>query len=127
MKSARSSVALRRVRSKSRLNFPFVLVMISREDDDQKKLIVLSDSIPAAFIITGPNITSQELLFDQLAESLADSTPAKVVSVRSAEAPNLKAALKKIIGDATSREYDGDDDADVALGQGVSTFSLFLT
>ena len=101
--------------------------MISREDDDQKKLIVLSDSIPAAFIITGPNITSQELLFDQLAESLADSTPAKVVSVRSAEAPNLKAALKKIIGDATSREYDGDDDADVALGQGVSTFSLFLT
>ncbi|KAB5580442.1 origin recognition complex subunit 3 N-terminus-domain-containing protein [Coniochaeta sp. 2T2.1] len=79
-----------------------------------------SDKIPAAYIITGPNTASQSLLFDQLADSLADvARPAKVVSLRSAEAPNLKAALKKIIRDATSRVSDDEEELDVGGGGGV--------
>ncbi len=77
-----------------------------------------SDKIPAAYIITGPNTASQQLLFDQLADSLQDlAKPAKVVSIRSAEAPNLKATLKKIIRDATSRVADHEDELDIAPGQ----------
>ncbi|OIW35363.1 hypothetical protein CONLIGDRAFT_639649 [Coniochaeta ligniaria NRRL 30616] len=77
-----------------------------------------SDKIPAAYIITGPNTASQQLLFDQLADSLQDlAKPAKLVSIRSAEAPNLKATLKKIIRDATSRVSDEDDELDLTSGQ----------
>ncbi|KAB5563563.1 origin recognition complex subunit 3 N-terminus-domain-containing protein [Coniochaeta sp. 2T2.1] len=78
-----------------------------------------SDKIPAAYIITGPNTASQSLLFDQLADGLAEvARPAKVVSLRSAEAPNLKAALKKIIRDATSRVSDDEEELDVGGGSG---------
>lgn len=77
-----------------------------------------SDRIPAAYIITGPNTASQQLLFDQLADSLQDlAKPAKFVSIRSAEAPNLKATLKKIIRDATSRLSDDEDELDMGVGQ----------
>lgn len=79
-----------------------------------------SEKIPAAFIITGPNLASQQLLFEQLAESLQDASPAKVICLRSAEAPNLKATLKKIIRDATSRVFDGEEDFEVSVGQDVS-------
>jgi origin recognition complex subunit 3 len=60
------------------------------------------------------------LLFEQLSESLQDASPVKVVSLQSAEAPNLKAALKKIIRDATSRASDDDEDVELAIGQDVS-------
>lgn len=82
-----------------------------------------SDKIPVAYVITGPNTASQQLLFDQLADSLQDvARPAKVVSLRSAEAPNLKATLKKIIRDATSRATpdDEDDEEELDLGGGRS-------
>ncbi|AEO65334.1 uncharacterized protein THITE_2112219 [Thermothielavioides terrestris NRRL 8126] len=65
--------------------------------------------IAAGFIITGPNIASQDLLFEQLAETLSAATQASFVRLRAADAPNLKAALKKIIRDATTgRSEDGD-------------------
>lgn len=78
-----------------------------------------SDKIPAAYIITGPNTASQQLLFDQLADSLQDlAKPARVVSIRSAEAPNLKATLKKIIREATtSRASEEEDELDIAPGR----------
>ncbi|KAK5987306.1 Origin recognition complex subunit 3-like protein [Cladobotryum mycophilum] len=77
------------------------------------------DRIPSAFIITGPNIASQDLLFEQLSETLQSASPSKFVRLRSSEAVNLKAALKKIIRDATSQtsEDDGEDDLQVGQGQ----------
>jgi len=42
------------------------------------------------------------------------------VRIRSAEATNLKAVLKRIIRDATSRGSDDDEDQDRAVGQDVS-------
>ncbi|KAM7185456.1 Origin recognition complex (ORC) subunit 3 N-terminus domain containing protein [Rhypophila sp. PSN 637] len=78
--------------------------------------------IPAAFIITGPNIASQDLLFEQLAESLSETARARVVRLRAAGAPNLKAALKKIIRDAAAggvkqeEETEGDG-AEVSVGE----------
>lgn len=77
--------------------------------------------IRAALIVTGPNISSQDLLFEQLAEDLGDSAKGTFVRLRSAEAPNLKATLKKIIRDGTQRspEHVGDD-AELSVGRNVS-------
>ncbi|KAL2018872.1 hypothetical protein VTK56DRAFT_297 [Thermocarpiscus australiensis] len=74
--------------------------------------------IPAGFIITGPNIASQDLLFEQLAETLCTAAQARFVRLRASEAPNLKAALKKIIRDATAAPSDGEDDLEVSVTQG---------
>ncbi|KAL2256829.1 hypothetical protein VTK26DRAFT_1064 [Humicola hyalothermophila] len=63
--------------------------------------------LTAGFIITGPSIASQDLLFEQLAERLcAAARGARFVRLRASEAPNLKAALKKIIRDATARGWE---------------------
>lgn len=77
--------------------------------------------IPAALIVTGPNISSQDLLFEQLADGLGDSVNGAIVRLRSAEAPNLKATLKKMIRDVTQRssEHMGDD-AELSVGMDVS-------
>ncbi|SPO00853.1 related to origin recognition complex subunit 3 [Cephalotrichum gorgonifer] len=68
------------------------------------------DKIPSAFILTGPNLASQDLLFEQLQESLLSSTPSKFVRLRSSDATNLKATLRKIIRDITSKSSDEEDD-----------------
>lgn len=77
------------------------------------------DKIPSGFIVTGANIASQELLFEQLSENLEEKADAKVVRLRSADASNLKASLKKIIHDVTTRTIEGDDDLEVAVGRDV--------
>ncbi|KAL2134751.1 hypothetical protein VTI74DRAFT_10907 [Chaetomium olivicolor] len=71
--------------------------------------------ITAGFIITGPNIASQDLLFEQLAERLCTAAQARFVRLRASEAPNLKAVLKKIIRDATARKSDEDEEVDVEV------------
>lgn len=82
--------------------------------------------IPSAFIITGPNISSQDLLFEQLSETLEESTRSKFVRLKSSEATNLKAALKKIIEDATSRGSLDDEDAEVAFEQDVRSSVVII-
>lgn len=72
--------------------------------------------IPAALIVTGPNISSQGLLFEQLAEGLYGTAKGLFVRLRSAEAPNLRVTLKKIIRDATQRSSDQGDDAELSVG-----------
>ncbi|KUI66814.1 Origin recognition complex subunit 3 [Cytospora mali] len=73
--------------------------------------------IPAALIVTGPNIASQDLLFEQMAESLGPSVRGRVVRLRSAEAPNLKVTLKKIIRDVTRQASGDEGDAELAVGK----------
>ncbi|KAG5995671.1 hypothetical protein E4U43_002995 [Claviceps pusilla] len=69
------------------------------------------DQIPSAFIITGPNIAPQDLLFEQLSEALPRSYPdSKFVRLKSSEALTLKAALKKTIRDATNVAAAGRED-----------------
>lgn len=86
------------------------------------------DKIPSAFIITGPNIASQDLLFGQLSETLQASTSNKFVRLRSSEAMTLKATLKKIIRDVTAKVSDeDDDDLQVGNGQEVSASCPFDT
>jgi origin recognition complex subunit 3 len=75
--------------------------------------------IRAALILTGPNISSQGLLFEQLAEGLGGSAKTIFVRLRSAEAPNLKASLRKIIRDATQRSSHLGDDAELSVGKDV--------
>jgi hypothetical protein len=83
------------------------------------------DRIPSAFIITGPNIASQDLLFQQLSETLEQTTSSKFVGLRSSEASTLKATLKKIIRDVTAKaSTDEDDDLEVSDGREVSYLHL---
>jgi origin recognition complex subunit 3 len=83
---------------------------------------VSMDRIPSAFIITGPNIASQDLLFEQLSEtlqSLDETTPSKFVRLRSSDATTLKSTLKKIIRDATSKPSENsEDDVDLQIKEG---------
>lgn len=99
-------------------------IQASPNRDDQEK-------VPSGFIVTGANIASQELLFEQVADTLQETADAKVVRLRSADASNLKAALKKIIHDVTARSTENGDDLEVAVGKDVchETASLcsFLT
>ncbi|KAI8632070.1 origin recognition complex subunit 3 N-terminus-domain-containing protein [Xylariaceae sp. FL1651] len=71
--------------------------------------------IPSAFIITGPNIASQDLLFEQLSENLQLQASAQVVRLHSGDASNLKTVLKKIIHDALSRDADEEGELELAL------------
>ncbi|KAI1118756.1 origin recognition complex subunit 3 N-terminus-domain-containing protein [Nemania sp. NC0429] len=66
--------------------------------------------IPSAFIITGPNMASQDLLFEQLSETLNQEAGARVVRLRSGDASNLRAVLRKVIHDIVSgASADGDE------------------
>ncbi|KAI0889963.1 origin recognition complex subunit 3 N-terminus-domain-containing protein [Annulohypoxylon maeteangense] len=76
-----------------------------------------TDKIPSAFIITGPNLASQDLLFEQLSGTLQREIDAKVVRLRSGDASNLKAVLKKIIHDVTARETNDEDDLELSAGK----------
>jgi origin recognition complex subunit 3 len=66
-------------------------------------------SIATGFIATGPNIASQNLLFEQLSARLQTEINGPVVVLRSGDASNLKAALKQIIRDATNRRTNDDE------------------
>lgn len=68
------------------------------------------NQIPSAFVVTGPNIASQDLLFEQLSESLGQQSTSRFVRLKSSEAVTLKAALKKTIRDAMATVVDGDDE-----------------
>ncbi|RMJ16921.1 hypothetical protein CDV36_003395 [Fusarium kuroshium] len=100
-----------------------ILKTSNSETLDQVKAFVedakidCGDRIPSAFIITGPNIASQDLLFQQLSDSLQQATPSKFVRLRSSEASTLKATLKKIIRDVTAKVSDEEDD-DLHVGDG---------
>ncbi|KAL7629340.1 Origin recognition complex subunit 3 [Parahypoxylon ruwenzoriense] len=73
--------------------------------------------IASAFIITGPNLASQDLLFEQLSETLQVQGDAKVVRLRSGDASNLKAVLRKIIHDVTARGVDDENDVELTVGK----------
>ncbi|KAK0118781.1 hypothetical protein ONS95_007663 [Cadophora gregata] len=61
------------------------------------------DRLPTGFVVTGPNITSQGLLFNQLCTHLKSEIDGPVVILRSGDASNLKAVLKQFIRDATNQ------------------------
>ncbi|OAA79446.1 origin recognition complex subunit [Akanthomyces lecanii RCEF 1005] len=69
------------------------------------------EKIPAAFIVTGTNIASQDLLFEQLSETL-QSGSSRFVRLRSTEAGSLKAVLKRIIRTGTSKAMEDDEEND---------------
>ncbi|TQV95700.1 origin recognition complex subunit [Cordyceps javanica] len=69
------------------------------------------DKIPTAFIVTGTNIASQDLLFEQLSETL-QSGSGRFVRLRSTEAGSLKAVLKRIIRTGTSKATGDEEDTE---------------
>ncbi|KAK4449482.1 origin recognition complex subunit 3 N-terminus-domain-containing protein [Podospora aff. communis PSN243] len=82
---------------------------------DSRATATAGEKIPAGFIITGPNIAGQELLFEQIGEELVEGG-ARMVRVRSGEGANLKAVLKKIVREA-GRFGSEDEDEDGQLGR----------
>ncbi|KAG9255112.1 origin recognition complex subunit 3 N-terminus-domain-containing protein [Emericellopsis atlantica] len=78
------------------------------------------DKIPSAFIITGSNLASQNLLFEQLSESLQAASKSKFVRLRSSEAVSLRAMLKKIIREVTDGKSDSaGEDLQMNSGQDI--------
>ncbi|KAK8089047.1 origin recognition complex subunit [Apiospora hydei] len=71
--------------------------------------------IPSALIITGANMASQSLLFGQLSDSLQARARAKVVLLRSGDASNLKAALRRIILEVVANPSDAGEEQDLSL------------
>jgi origin recognition complex subunit 3 len=64
------------------------------------------DKLPSAFIVTGPNISSQSLLFNQLSSKLRSEINGPVITLRSGDATNLKSVLKILIRTATNQLLD---------------------
>ncbi|KAI1322205.1 origin recognition complex subunit 3 N-terminus-domain-containing protein [Xylariaceae sp. FL0255] len=73
--------------------------------------------IASAFIITGPNIAIQDLLFEQLSEALQQQVRAQVVRLRSTDASNLKTVMKKIIHDISRGESGDEDELEVQVSK----------
>ncbi|KAK0737606.1 origin recognition complex subunit 3 N-terminus-domain-containing protein [Apiosordaria backusii] len=67
--------------------------------------------IPAGFIITGPNIAGQDLLFGQLGEALTTTggKGARFIRLRAGEVGNLKGALKKIVREGMNTGGEGQE------------------
>ncbi|KFX96341.1 hypothetical protein O988_05378 [Pseudogymnoascus sp. VKM F-3808] len=80
------------------------------------------ESIPTGLITTGQNTASQELLFSQLAERVHSETDALIVTIRPGDASNLKAALKKLIRDATNTDHDDEDERSASSVPGGHKF-----
>lgn len=89
--------------------------------------ILNSHIIPTGFIVTGPNIASQSLLFQQLSQRLKEDINGPVITVRSGDATNLKAALKQLIRDATNQRSTSDDDDEGGLFEQHVSLSRFST
>jgi origin recognition complex subunit 3 len=80
--------------------------------------------VPAGFIVTGPNIASQSVLFNQLSERLKTEINGPIVTLRSGDASNLKAALKQLIRDATNQRSTDEEDEGVPFEQEVRVMFL---
>ncbi|POS83507.1 hypothetical protein EPUL_003534, partial [Erysiphe pulchra] len=64
------------------------------------------NKIPTGFIITGPNISSQEHLFRQISCRLNKDLCGPVVVLRSADVSSLKSVLKQLIRDVLRQAND---------------------
>ncbi|CAI4216491.1 unnamed protein product [Parascedosporium putredinis] len=101
------------LRDANRATLEDVGSFVARAKNDR----ISGDKIPCAFVVTGPNLTSQDLLFEQLEETLvASEGNNKFVRLRSADASNMKAVLRKIIQDITCKASD-DDDGQLTVGK----------
>lgn len=81
--------------------------------------------MPTGFIVTGPNIASQGLLFEQLSERLKTEVNGPVVTLRSGDAANLKAALKQLIRDATNQRAVNEDEGEGFFERDVGLSMFF--
>lgn len=79
--------------------------------------------VPTGFIVTGPNIASQGLLFEQLSAHLRAEINGPAVVLLSGDASNLKGILKKVIRDATNQKTSLDEDDEISTGSSVSLIS----
>jgi origin recognition complex subunit 3 len=80
----------------------------------------ITGKVPTGFIVTGPNISSQELLFKQLSSRLKMNTSGPVTILRSGDASNMKSILKQLIRDATNQKPTADDEEGPSFEQDVS-------
>lgn len=73
-------------------------------------MICRSEVLEAGFLVTGPNTSSQELLFTQLSDRLRSKDKGPTVLLRSSDASNLKNTLKQIIRDTTNQKEIAEDE-----------------
>jgi len=100
------------------VSFPYIINRIQRTDFSSNGVL------PAGFIVTGPNISSQGLLFDQLSERLRNQAKGPTVLLRSGDASNLKNALKQVIRDTTNQRDVVEDEGVNVQDEYVSLLSI---
>jgi origin recognition complex subunit 3 len=83
-----------------------------------------TERVPTGFIVTGPNIASQSLLFKQLSTRLKAEIHGPIVTLRSGDASNLKAVLKQLIRDATNQKLDDNEEESVFYEQDVCNHGI---
>ncbi|TVY35860.1 Origin recognition complex subunit [Lachnellula subtilissima] len=86
------------------------------QDDDER--------VPASFIVTGPNIASQDLLFKQLSARLKKEINGPIVTLRSGDASNMKAVLKQLIRDATNQRSEDEELSQERNGRKLLNYDL---
>jgi origin recognition complex subunit 3 len=79
----------------------------------------ITGKVPTGFIVTGPNISSQELLFKQLSSRLKTNISGPVTILRSGDVSNMKSVLKQLIRDATNQRPTADDEEGPSFEQDV--------
>lgn len=84
----------------------------------------VAGSVPAGFIVTGPNISSHSLLFTQLSVRLKTEVNGPIVVLRSSDASNLKAILKQLLRNTTSQRAGDEDEEGLSAGQDVCDHDL---
>lgn len=71
-------------------------------------------------------MASQDLLYEQLSESLQSQADSLVVRLRSSDVSNLRSTLTKIIQNATSKGAQDDEDQELTTSRDVKQYSTPL-
>lgn len=71
-------------------------------------------------------MASQDLLYEQLSESLQSQADSLVVRLRSSDVSNLRSTLTKIIQNATSKGAPDDEDQELTTSRDVRQYSIPL-
>ncbi|KAF3940932.1 hypothetical protein ABW19_dt0204075 [Dactylella cylindrospora] len=87
---------------------------------------IYGDKLPTGLILTGPNIASHGLLFDQIESRIRSvDKHGRVAILTSKDSSNLKNVLKKVIRSITELHEGFDDEDDLMDSKGVRSSSRY--
>jgi Origin recognition complex (ORC) subunit 3 N-terminus len=85
------------------------------------------NKIPTGLVVAGPSISQHASMFESLAKNLQEQKSGPIVLVTSADAPNLKTLLKKIIRKVTKDTRIDDDKPNTVVWEILLRYRTTLT